>query len=270
MGMRWLSAALKSWTKRKSKKTMQSYDILAQYYDELTTDVPYGTFAGFYEEIFRHYGVSPKTLLDLACGTGSLAEILAKKGYDLICTDISPEMLSVAADKLSGLANPPLIICQGMEELDLYGTVQGAVCSLDGINYAEPENLKERFRRVHMFLEPGGVFVFDINTPGKLKGLDGQVFIDETDDVFCVWRASLERELGPHGACVYGMDIFCRDGDMWDRFLEEHTEYIYEPEELGKLMEGVGFSEVKVFGEFTLNPPKEGGERVFLAGKCCK
>ncbi len=261
---------MRSLIKRKIKKTMQSYDILAQYYDELTTDVPYGTFAGFYEEIFGLYGISPKTLLDLACGTGSLSEILALKGYDLVCTDISPEMLSVAADKFAGLKNPPLLLCQSMEELDLYGTVQGAVCSLDGINYAEPESLREIFRRVHMFLEPGGVFVFDINTPEKLTGLDGQVFIDETEDVYCVWRADVEKDLGPHGACVYGMDIFCRDGDMWDRFFEEHTEYIYEPEELRGIMESVGFADVRIFGEFSIETPADGELRVFLAGRCRK
>ena len=249
---------------------MQSYDILAQYYDELTTDVPYGTFAGFYEEVFGLYKVTPETLLDMACGTGSLAVIMAKRGYDRVCTDVSPEMLSVAADKLSGITPPPRLLCQAMEELDLYGTVEGAVCSLDGINYAEPENLREIFRRVHMFLEPGGVFVFDINTPQKLRGLDGEVFIDETDDVYCVWRAAVDETAGPCGACVYGMDIFCRDGDRWDRFEEEHVEYIYEPDELRELMESVGFTDVRIFGEFKLKPPAEGEKRVFLAGKCNK
>ena len=240
---------------------MSSYVSLAKFYDNLTTDVPYGTFADFYEEIYRKFSISPHSILDMACGTGTLTRILCERGYDVIACDGSPEMLTAAMDKLSDLENMPLLLCQNMNELDLYGTVDAIVCSLDGINYVPKDSLPEVLKRVMLFLEPGGIFIFDINTPEKLLGLDGEMFIDETDDVFCVWRAEHDAELD---ACVYGMDIFEKHGKLWHRTQEEHIEYIYKIEEMVSLLNDTGFKDINVFGEFVLNAPVNGEQRVFF------
>ena len=241
---------------------MNAYVSLARYYDSLTTDVPYGTFVDFYEKIFEKYGVKPNTILDLACGTGTLTGIMCKRGYDMIAADASEDMLMQAQAKLSCLDKMPLLLCQSMEELDLYGTVEATICSLDGINYAEPDALPEIFHRVHLFTEPGGVFIFDINTPEKLRGLEGQIFVDETDDVFCVWRAELTEE---KDACFYGMDLFQKQKSTWRRTKEEHLEYIYEPDVLTKLLENAGFCDINIYGELKLTPPECGEQRVFIA-----
>ena len=144
---------------------MSSYVSLAKYYDNLTTDVPYGTFADFYEQIFKRFDLKPVTILDMACGTGTLTRILCERGYDMIASDGSPDMLMSAMEKLSDLESMPLLLCQNMNELDLYGTVDSIICSLDVINYVEKDVLPEVLRRVMLFLEPGGIFIFDINTP---------------------------------------------------------------------------------------------------------
>ncbi len=241
---------------------MNAYASLARYYDSLTTDVPYGAFVDFYETIFRQYAVKPNLLLDLACGTGTLTGKLCERGYDVIAVDASPEMLSEAQRKLAVLEKMPLLLCQSMEELDLYGTVEAAICSLDGINYVDSETLDEVFHRVHLFTEPGGVFIFDINTPEKLRGLDGEVFVDENENVFCVWRAELTDN---KNACFYGMDIFRKCKNMWQRSKEEHIEYIHEPEMLRKKLEKNGFCDINIYGELKLSPPECGEQRVFIA-----
>ena len=243
---------------------MSSYVSLAKFYDNLTTDVPYGTFADFYEQIFKRFGLKPSTILDLACGTGTLTRILCERGYDMIASDGSPEMLTAAMDKFSDLDKMPLLLCQSMDELDLYGTVDAIICSLDGINYVPKDILPEVFRRIMLFLEPGGVFIFDINTPEKLLGLDGEMFIDETDDVYCVWRAEYDSELD---ACVYGMDIFEKNGKLWRRTKEEHFEYIYKLDEMRDLLISSGLTDINIFAELKLEAPGEGEQRVFFTAR---
>lgn len=243
---------------------MDSYVDFAGSYDTLTTDVPYGAFADFYEQIFDEYGVKPNSLIDLACGTGTLTEILCRRGYDMTAVDASAEMLSVAMEKFWDLENRPLVLCQKLEELDLYGTVDAACCSLDAINYIAPEILPQVFDRVRLFLEPGGVFIFDINSPNKLKSLDGQMFIDESDDDFCVWRAVIDVEIN---ACVYGVDLFQKKGKLWKRSREEHIEYIHGTEDIVSMLKNSGMTDINIYGEFALQPPAENEQRIFFAAR---
>lgn len=243
---------------------MDSYVDFAGAYDTLTTDVPYGTFADFYEQIFEQYGIKPVSLIDLACGTGTLTEILCKRGYDMTAVDASADMLAVAMEKFWELENRPLVLCQRLEELDLYGTVDAAVCSLDAVNYISPDVLPQAFERIRLFLEPGGVFIFDINSPKKLKGLDGQMFIDERDDDYCVWRAVIDEEIN---ACVYGVDLFRRKGKLWKRSREEHIEYIHEPNNIVAMLKNAGMTDINMYGELTMQHPSENEQRIFFAAR---
>ena len=235
---------------------MSAYTALARWYDALTPDVPYGEFCALYERIFSETG-QVKTVLDLACGTGTVTEILAAKGYEMIASDASVDMLSKAQEKLSGsdFQYNPLLLCQSMEELDLYGTVDAAVCALDAVNYVEPAVFREALRRLHLFIRPGGVFIFDILSPSRLRSLDGDVSIDETDDVFCVWRAALDGEW-----VLYSVDLFERRGDSWNRESEEHAEHIYEPEALLSLLRTAGFTSADIIP----NAPMSDSGRIFI------
>ncbi len=246
---------------------MSAYESLAAHYDSLTGDVPYGRFADFYELIFQRYAVRPTLVLDLACGTGTLTWELAQRGYEMIGVDASPDMLAEAMEKGEGADVPvaPIFLEQSMEELDLYGTVSAAVCSLDGVNYLPPERLGAVFERLRLFVEPGGLFIFDVNTPAKLLALDGQVFLDETEDVYCVWRAQLSED---GGALTYGMDLFSlRPDGAWERDFEEHTEYLHTQQALSRELEAHGFGEIRVFGELRDAPPRENEQRVFIAAR---
>lgn len=220
---------------------MSCYSFLAPWYDKLTGDVPYERFADFYEAEFRRNGGEFKLLLDLCCGTGTLTNVLSRRGYEMIAVDSSVEMLMEAQSKSAGLETPPLFLCQDAAALDLYGTVDAAVCSLDGMNYIPPEDLPEVFRRLRLFVRPGGLLIFDIRTPEFLRSLDGDIFVDEQEDVLCLWRADFEEELP---AIIYGMDIFSRQGRLWQRESEEHVEYAHEPAALQTLLEQAGFHDV--------------------------
>ena len=245
---------------------MSSYDFLAGCYDRLTYDVDYSAWADYIEKHFAKAPLPGRTVLDLACGTGSLTRELALRGYEMIGADQSPEMLAEAAEKNRGAAPiEPIFLCQSMEKLDLYGTIDACVCCLDSVNYVtDPKKLARAFQRVHLFLMPGGLFLFDVNTPEKLAGLGGQVFLDETEDAYCVWRAEFSRRI-----CTYFMDIFRLDPStgQWDRGEELHRERAYTVEELTTLLEGAGFVDVRTWGERKLRPPKPGEQRIFFTAR---
>lgn len=243
---------------------MRSYGPLAEWYDALTGDVPYEQFADFYESLFAKSARRPiSTVLDMACGTGTLTCILAERGYEMIAVDASYEMLAQLSEKAAEkqIAVPPLILCQELSELDLYGTVDAAVCSLDGMNYVPPEELCEIFRRLHLFIEPDGMMVFDINSPERLRSLDGGIFVDETDELLCLWRAEFDED---ENCLVYGMDIFSQEDDgLWRRDEEEHIEYAHSPERLSQLLSEAGFVGVSVI----CDGPQSGEGRIFITAQ---
>ena len=243
---------------------MIPYMALAGYYDELTDDVSYGSFADFYEKVFAMYGLRPETVIDLACGTGSMTLELARRGYDLIAVDRSPEMLSQAMEKLGGCSPMPLLVCQDLEGLDLYGTSDAAVCTLDGMNYIPGDRLTTVFGRIRLFLNPGGLLVFDCLSEKALRAMDGQIFLDEKDDVFCVWRAGYDDS---ERACSYFVDLFERDGSVWRRDSEEHVEYVHEADELKDALTACGYCDIRFFADRKEEDPSEGDRRFFCAAR---
>lgn len=243
--------------------TCGAYSRLATHYDSLQSESSASERARFYERIFQRLRKPVSSVLDLACGTGSLTWELARRGYDLVATDISGEMLSIAMQKQQGVPHQPLFLQQSMEDLDLFGTVSAAVCSLDGINYLTSDSdLRETFRRVHLFLEPGGVFVFDVLTPAHFTRIDGTCETLETEDVFCVWRNTLQGAL-----CVRQIDLFERDGQGWTRFTEEHLEYAHELDKLVSFLTQTSFQDIKLYGDGKLRAPHPGEERVYVVAR---
>ena len=242
------------------------YETLAGCYDALTYDIPYEDILTFWETVLRRYHAQPESVLDLACGTGSLSVLLAQKGYRVIGSDISDEMLTVAYEKSLELEeNRPFFICQPMQKLRLAEPVDAVVCCLDSLNYVtKPADCRETMRRVFDAMREGGVFFFDINSPCKLEGLDDQVFLDEDEDMFCVWRTEYDKK---RRLCHYGMDIFLRVEDGWQRSQEEHLEYAYEPAELCRWLREAGFSDVRMFGDRKLRAPKPDEQRIYFAAK---
>ena len=244
---------------------MDAYKALAESYDRLTDDVDYAATVDFYEEILRREGVSPRTCVDLACGTGSVTEILARRGYQVTGVDMSEEMLTVAAGKTMDLEQPPMFSCQRLEELRLPRAVDMAVCALDSLDYiTDPKDCAEAIRRAYKVLNPGGIFIFDVNTPEKLRAMDGQVFLDEDDDVFCVWRGEFDWD---ENICSYGMDLFQRQGRVWHRSFEEHREYAYSQEQLTGFLKSAGFTHIEVYADRLFEAPREGEQRIYFKAR---
>lgn len=242
-----------------------AYEALATAYDRLTNDIPYEEILQFYRRIWTAYGLAPASAVDLACGTGSMALLLAKDGLSVLGVDQSEEMLTLAAEKAMALEQPPYFVRQRMEKLRLPAPVDLIVCCLDGVNYVtDPAALRETFSRVLAALRPGGLFIFDINSEAKLRGLDGQILLDEDDEVFCLWRAEFNAE---SRICSYGMDIFQKQGKLWARDREEHLEYAYRVEELRQWLAEAGFSHVQSYGDRKLEAPAPEEQRIFFAAQ---
>ena len=245
---------------------MSAYESLAACYDELTYDIQYEKTLTFFERLCAREHVQPHLVLDLACGTGSLSMLLAARGYRVIGADLSEDMLAEAEQKAREMTeNRPFYICQPMQRLHLAESVDAVICALDSLNYVtKPADCRRTFRRVFEALNSGGLFVFDINTPAKLRGLDGQVFLDETDDAYCVWRTAYNEK---KRLCYYGMDIFRLCGAVWQRSFEEHIEYAYEPEELQQWLEEAGFTHIRQYGDRVLRAPKAQEQRIYFSAK---
>ena len=244
---------------------MNAYHNLASSYDRLTNDVDYDAIVAFYHQILQREKVVPKTAVDLACGTGSVALLLAEKGYGVIGVDMSEEMLTVAFQRAMEQQQQPVFICQKLQQLHLPRAVDMAVCALDGLDYIlDPADCQKAIQRVYKALNPGGIFIFDVNTPEKLRAMDGQVFLDEDEDVYCVWRGEFDQDTN---ICSYGMDLFQRRGNVWHRSFEEHQEYAYGVEELRKYLKDAGFTHIRVYADGKLEAPGAGEQRVYFSAR---
>ena len=244
---------------------MDAYHALAASYDRLTNDVDYQAVVDFYNQILKREGLKPRTAVDLACGTGSVSLLLAKKGLRVTGVDMSEEMLCVAAQKAQGMDNPPFFACQLLQQLHLPKGVDLAVCALDSLDYIiDPEDCALAIRRIYKALNPGGCFIFDVNTPEKLRAMDGQVFLDEDDDVYCVWRGEFDLQTN---ICSYGMDLFQRHGGVWTRSFEEHREYAYTPEQLKQYLKDAGFTSIEIYGDRRMESPGENEQRIFVKAR---
>lgn len=242
---------------------MSSYDALAGAYDALMQDADYGKRADYLQRQFQKSRIPVQTVLDLACGTGTIACLLTQKGYQVIATDGSEDMLTQAMCKAEALAHPPLFLHQPMPRLRLLEPVDAVVSTLDSLNYLTAvKDLQETFRRVCRWLKPGGAFLFDVNSPEKLRGMDDGLWIDETEDSYCVWRTEFSRRTQ---ICSYFVDLFrLRPDGAWERDFEVHREKAWETADLRGYLAEAGFSKVSVWGDLKCSPPKAGEKRLIF------
>ena len=206
------------------------YNRFAYLYDNLINDVDYKKWADYYFNIFQRYGLTnPKLGLDLGCGTGSLTTELAGRGIEMTGVDLSEDMLMVAREKSAGM--DILYLNQDMCSFELYGTVDFIVSSLDCMNYiTDKRDLLKVMKLANNYLNPRGLFIFDINTRHKLENVIGNnTFILENDDVFCSWQNEYDRK---RKICDFYLTFFMKNGHEYTRFDEEHSERAYEIEEI--------------------------------------
>lgn len=244
------------------------YTSFAENYDLLMQDVDYKKRTEYLLSLFEKYSKKPTLLLDLACGTGSFSNEFAKSGIQVIGVDISPEMLNVAREKSEKEGLDVLYLCQDASELDLYGTVDGAVCCMDSINHiTDIEVLSEAFKNVSLFLEPDCLFVFDVNTLYKHKEiLANNTFVLEEENLYCVWQNEYFED---QRLTEITLDFFKSEKDniynRCEQFIEERA---YTTKELTDLLEAAGFSVEAIFDDMSFKPLNTTSERaVFVAKK---
>ena len=243
---------------------MASYEFLAASYDELMRDADYARRADFVEKLFlRAAKREVHTVLDLACGTGTMTCLLTERGYELISVDGSEDMLMEAREKAQGVDGiPPLFLHQSMPRLDLNDTVDAAICCLDSLNYlTSPRDVKRTFERLRLFVSPGGALVFDVHALPKLEAMDGQVYLDEDEDVYCVWRTEFR-----HDILDYCVDLFTRQPKgAWERETEFHRQRYYSVENLTQWLREAGFSNIRTYGDCRMRCPNESDGRIYFS-----
>lgn len=228
---------------------MGNYNIFANYYDDLTQNVDYNGISLFIDRAIKKYGNGGNLVLDFACGTGTLACMLTKLGYDVVAADESEEMLSIAMNKSETFGNP-IFLKQSMQELDLFGTIDAAVCTLDSINHIDKkQDVKKAIERISLFLNNGGVFIFDVNSLFKHQNiLSNNCFVYETYDVYCVWQ----NQLNIDNSVDISLDFFAaEDDDAYIRYQEHFAEYYYSDEFLVDILEQNNLSVIAKFDDYT-------------------
>ena len=253
---------------------MEAYSEFAQVYDLFMDNIPYDQWCEYLVTLLKKYGVDDGLILELGCGTGNISEALRKKGYDMIGIDNSAEMLSVAIEKSMEVEDESLpqslYLCQDMREFELYGTVRAIVSICDSMNYIiEEEDLLEVFRLVNNYLDPKGIFIFDMNTEYKYREILGENTIAENrEDASFIWDNYYDEE---EQINEYDLALFIPEeiqGEtLYRKYEEVHYQRAYSLETVKNLLEQAGMEFVTVYDAFTHHAPQEDSERVYIIAR---
>ena len=254
---------------------MSSYGTFAAYYDALTKNVRYAERAAALDGLIRKWLIEPMPehiLVDLACGTGSLSEEMAKRGWDVIGIDGSMEMLNEALDKKYDSGLPIQYLQQDMRALDLFGTVCVTLCTLDSINHLPSvQDVRRVFERVSLFAEPGGLFLFDVNTAYKHRNLLGeQCFVYELPDAVCVWQNHLHADEAELPVDIQ-LDFFEQlDGNKYRRITEQFTERVWSDDVIRQLLDEAELDLLEALDGDTYAAPTPESQRILYIAKSRK
>ncbi len=252
---------------------MNDYQAIARVYDKLNADIDYKKWADLIEKCFDKFlGTRPELVLDLACGTGRMTRELSARGYDMIGVDASEDMLSEAM--YSYASRGILYLLQDMRSFELYGTVGAVVCCLDSVNYLlSEEDLKKTFANVHNYLDPDGLFIFDVNTPYKFENIysDNAYILEDEDEngaIYCGWQNEYDRE---SGICDFYLSLFEEDEDgAYIRSDEHQRERCYTLMQIRDALAACGLELVDIYADYELSAPTDTSERWYIAARAKK
>jgi len=246
---------------------MDAYTSFASVYDTFMDNIPYEEWCAYLRELLTEYGVEDGLVLDLGCGTGSASELLSAMGYDMIGVDNSGEMLQIAMEKRAESGRDILYLLQDMREFELYGTVRAVISICDSMNYVtEYEDLVTVFCLVNNYLDPEGVFIFDMNTVYKYEQLLGDNTIAENrDDCSFIWDNDYDKDTMIN---EYDLALFIREeDDLYRKYEETHFQKAYDLDTVKQAIVEAGMEFVAVYDAFTKEPPKADSERIYVIAR---
>ena len=242
---------------------MEMYEDFALVYDRFMDETPYEEWCQFVVGRLKQDQITDGILLDLGCGTGSMTELLAKQGYDMIGVDLSDSMLDIAMEKRAQSGHNILYLQQDMREFELYGTVKAAVSICDSMNYIlEKEDLVQVFKLVNNYLDPSGIFIFDMNTEYKYTHLlaDG-TFAENREESSFIWENFYDEE---ERINEYDLTLFIKEGELFRKFEETHYQRCYSLDEVKEAAKEAGMDFVAAYDAFTRESVKDDSERIYL------
>lgn len=239
------------------------YKDFAYIYDALMKDVDYEKWTSYIEAIFQSHGLKPESIVDLACGTGGVTNILAKRGYQVTGVDISEDMLASAREKArkSGLRVP--YICQNIINLELHHPVDAITCMCDGFNYIlDKQDMKSAFIKIYSYLKPGGLLVFDISSYYKLSSVLGNnIMADTGEDISLIWYNKFIKK---DNTLEMNLTFFIKEGNYYKRSDETHLQKAYQQDEIIELLTECNFTNVTCLSPFSMTPPQKRSQRIFF------
>lgn len=243
---------------------IDAYKSFAQVYDLFMNNVPYEEWSSYLTELLTEYDIHEGLILELGCGTGSMTELLAEKGYDMIGVDNSEDMLEIAMDKRVSSGYDILYLLQDMREFELYGTVKAVVSVCDSMNYIlEEEELLQVFRLVNNYLDPGGYFIFDLNTIYKYMQIGDSTIAENREEASFIWDNYFDEE-----SCVneYELAIFIPEGQqgLYRKYEEVHEQRGYRLETIQELLERSGMKFITSYDAFTHKGVRDDSERIYV------
>lgn len=247
---------------------MQSYTYLSDFYDLFMDNLPYNEWTKFIISTLKAHNVDNGLILDLGCGTGIISEKLSEYGYELIGIDNSEEMLSVALDKKYLSGHDILYLCQDMREFELYGTVKAVVCICDSLNYIlKNDELVKIFQLVNNYLDPKGLFIFDITTEKKFDQIADCVIAENREECSFIWENSYEKTSKIN---QYDLTLFIKDDNgKYDKVEETHIQKVYTLDEIKEALNLSGLEFIGEYHDFTNQPPNEDSERICIIAREC-
>ena len=246
---------------------MDAYSSFAEVYDTFMDNVPYEEWAEYLAAILREYGIEDGLVLDLGCGTGSMTEKMAAKGYDMIGVDNSGEMLEIAMEKKEKSGWDILYLMQDMREFELYGTVRGVISACDSVNYITDEKeLEQVFRLVNNYLDPKGIFIFDFNTEYKYREVLGnQTIAEDRDDCSFIWENYYYEDQQMN---EYELTLFIKEEkELYRKYQEIHLQRAYTLDVMKDLIAWAGLEYVTAYDAYTMDPPHEKSERICVVAR---
>lgn len=245
---------------------MDAYTSFAEVYDMFMDNIPYEDWCGYLTSLLKEYGINDGLVLDLGCGTGTMTELLAKEGYDMIGVDVSEDMLQEAIEKRAESGLPILYLLQDMREFELYGTVQAVVSICDSLNYIlDYDDLAHVFSLVNNYLDPKGMFIFDLNTEAKFQAMGSETIAEVRDEGSFIWENEYDEEEKINS---YDLTFFIREeDDLYRRYQETHFERAWSLDEIKKALTEAGMEFVAAYDAFTKNAPRKESDRIYVVAR---